>query len=276
MTRKSFVDILKNYEINYVQEIAKIEHLFCETRIDIGLYKHYSIQEYINKNLFYSWEYRGTFLSVEEMKQAMLPFLYNNKEVEFDDMLLYFEFISNMFKINLQATSSRFRNLFNTIMENIHTILDKYNYKLADGQDGLLIIVQKSEKVTAVSEIYPSIAPEIIEYNRFSLKGNLKRKRELLLTIAHKFEGIEQKLTASNQKALTENASCLINGLNLRHNTVEGKHASDIVINMPDNELEDWYDRTYDVLLLALMYADYTNYQNLISNLKKKLKTNKA
>ena len=45
---------------------------------------------------------------------------------------------------------------------------------------------------------------------------------------------------------------------------------------MPDNELEDWYDRTYDVLLLALMYADYTNYQNLISNLKKKLKTNKA
>ena len=42
---------------------------------------------------------------------------------------------------------------------------------------------------------------------------------------------------------------------------------------MDDEQIEEWYDRTFDLILLAFMYNDYTSYKSQIKNLRVQLKT---
>ena len=60
----------------------------------------------------------------------------------------------------------------------------------------------------------------------------------------------------------------LLNNLHIRHNNVEGDDYKKLTAEMPSNELEEWYDRTYDLMLLALMYANYLDYKPEIKDLR--------
>ena len=204
------------------------------------------------------------------------PYTCRKKEYSLEDFLSYAEFVINMVHIAREDIFEYFETTVKTIFENIRSILDSNNYKIQVTENNLLIIVANSETVTAVSEIYQDIAPKVIEYNRFSLRGNLERKKELLVTIAHKFEGVEYKLQANNQSALAENVTFLLNSLNLRHNNAEGKHAKNKILQMNNEELEDWYDKTYDTMLLALLYANYTEILPYLKQLKGEFKQSKS
>ena len=281
MTRKNFTDILNNYHIDFQNEILKIEKLFREDKYEVDEFesKYFSIEEYINCYYFLGWKYRSTFLSTDELREAFnvpSPYTCRKKEYSLEDFLSYAEFVINMVHIAREDIFEYFETTVKTIFENIRSILDSNNYKIQVTENNLLIIVANSETVTAVSEIYQDIAPKVIEYNRFSLRGNLERKKELLVTIAHKFEGVEYKLQANNQSALAENVTFLLNSLNLRHNNAEGKHAKNKILQMNNEELEDWYDKTYDTMLLALLYANYTEILPYLKQLKGEFKQSKS
>ena len=281
MTRKNFTDILNNYHIDFQNEILKIEKLFREDKYEVDEFesKYFSIEEYINCYYFLGWKYRNTFLSTDELREAFnvpSPYTCRKKEYSLEDFLSYAEFVINMVHIAREDIFEYFETTVKTIFENIRSILDSNNYKIQVTENNLLIIVANSETVTAVSEIYQDIAPKVIEYNRFSLRGNLERKKELLVTIAHKFEGVEYKLQANNQSALAENVTFLLNSLNLRHNNAEGKHAKNKILQMNNEELEDWYDKTYDTMLLALLYANYTEILPYLKQLKGEFKQSKS
>ena len=87
---------------------------------------------------------------------------------------------------------------------------------------------------------------------------------------------MEYKLQANNQSALAENVTFLLNSLNLRHNNAEGKHAKNKILQMNNEELEDWYDKTYDTMLLALLYANYTEILPYLKQLKGEFKQSKS
>ena len=64
----------------------------------------------------------------------------------------------------------------------------------------------------------------------------------------------------------------LLNNLNLRHNNLEGVNKKDYLISMNDNELEKWYDRTYDMILGIIIVNDYLDSKESLSELKAKIK----
>jgi hypothetical protein len=273
MSRRNFWDVIQNIEINPIEEVRKIEKLFSQESILVG--KWTTIEKYIDEKFLF-WKDRGTSLNIEDFRKSKYIITWQDIEnfssVHIDDMFLYFEFIRNMFSLISDCKDKNIVLRVITIMQNINSILENYNQKLFHLKDkDIYIITENSEKATSVSELYPDIASKIIQYNRFALKGDLQRKKELLFAIWHKFEGVEAKLKQVNNP-LCQNVSTLINNLDIRHNNKEGHEARPIVQKMSNEELEKWYDRTYDTLLLALLYADYSEYQGEIKDLNKVLK----
>lgn len=276
--RKNIFEILNNQDINIRDEILKIEQLFWQKRVNYGLY-------HIANQHFLKWEYRGTDISLDMLIQKLnLPnfkrcleeknFLsyYNLTE---NDMFNYFEVILNMIDFIqknyiYEIQGNHLTDISNTIVVNIRLILEKYGYR-DDYKDNRVIIVEISKEATAVAENYEDIAQDVIEYKRFSLKGNLKRKRELLCNLSNKYEEIRPRLNSNCCVGLTNNIGTILNRLNIRHNNTN----EDYVKSLSNHELEEWYDMAYDIVLLALMQNRYFDYAKEIENLKNILKTQK-
>ena len=60
----------------------------------------------------------------------------------------------------------------------------------------------------------------------FLLKGNIERKREILNTIASKFEAVRPQLKAIGFKDIESDAGYLINNIHIRHNNADPQSTS--------------------------------------------------
>lgn len=55
---------------------------------------------------------------------------------------------------------------------------------MANTQNGVMDFVPKDQAAISVAEIIdPSLSYRVIEYNHYSMKGDLKRKRDILLAL---------------------------------------------------------------------------------------------
>ncbi len=276
--RKNIFEILKNQEINVANEVLKIEKLF-RTEGD-----YLSLKE-ITDDYFCQWAYRETHINIEGLLQTFNIPAYDicKRHKDFSpyeklnafDMFNYFEIICNLLllienKASYEIAQQELGYFKSIIFENIIKVLEKYGYKFEQQQDRIYII-KISEEATAIAENYEDIAEDVIEYKRFSLNGNLKRKRELLYNLSNKFEEIRPNLNQNCQSDLVKDIATILNGLNIRHNNKNDEYVS----NLSDDELEMWYDRAYDTMLLAFMQNRYLAYKNDIKELRTTLKTNK-
>lgn len=122
--------------------------------------------------------------------------------------------------------------------------------------------------MTAVAEIVDQkTAYAVIEYNHHLLKGNIAEKQRILKILADKFEPIRGELKKVD-KDLESNTGCLLNKMNIGHNNVEGKNAIEYVKNLSDEEMEEWYDEIYQMLLLCFLEYDNIERSKKISKLK--------
>lgn len=280
--RLNIFEQMKNAEINYAEEMERINQFFSKentvSRQRQGLFGietyYIPIEEYIQKYLFLKWNYRGNFISVEDMRKSLNISNYDIKNNNQETLIYYFEFILNMLLFCAQYSVPINQSCLQIIKANISNVLDKLNYKSEEKED-YIIVIEKDPKAIAVAELYEDISDNIIEYRRFAIQGNIERKKEILATLSKKIEAIEAKLKQNNYSYLVDEITGLLNSLDIRHNNKEGKHAHEVVIEMSSEELESWCDKTYDTILLALMVNNYLEYKNEIKDLNKKLKTKK-
>lgn len=118
---------------------------------------------------------------------------------------------------------------------------------------GISIFVPKDRGAISVSEIVaPEISYKVLEYNHYTMKGDIARKRETLRILADQLEPRRVELAAIN-KELANNVFFMFNNMNIRHNnSTEGdKNYREVVAKMTQDELENWYDETYQLCLLA-------------------------
>lgn len=100
------------------------------------------------------------------------------------------------------------------------------------------------------------------------LKGNIEEKRKILLALADKFEPVKNELKKVDA-ILEDNIRYLLNKMNIRHNNKEGKNALGYVANLTDEELESWYDETYQMLLLSILELDNIERNKKVKELKR-------
>ena len=103
------------------------------------------------------------------------------------------------------------------------------------------------------------------------MRGDLVKKKRILLALSHKIEPQKKQLTAIN-KALSDRLFCLFNSVNIRHNNKEeGKYYQEYVDQMDDATIEQWYDDTYQTALFAILSLEQAERNKKIDELKSHL-----
>lgn len=283
-----------------VDEMAKRESLFSmlenktciNLEVDYGIIKKLlhdgseffrmdSVENVIDEYIIKDWKYNVRCLKLEDLEKKLeitKSNLFMSGYSE-EKCLIYFELIYNLVqevKRKYIDTDENGRivlkeeNLFK-IIDNIENIVDELGYEIQKSND-IYQIIEKDIIATAVAEKNADISEKVISYRRFSLKGDIEAKKEIILKLAEKMEPLRSKFKSTSYNVLMDDVQMLLNNLNLRHNNLDGVHKKDYVISMKTNELEKWYDRTYDMILGIIMLNDYLDSKENLKELKLNLK----
>ncbi|MEA4949951.1 MAG: hypothetical protein VB068_09935 [Petrimonas sp.] len=262
--------------VDLTVEYLKLDKAICNEKDRYGT----TINGILAQN-FRSWKYRGNYMSLQELRgelglnienfEPVSGYVY--KQINENDFFLFCELFSNLCdafaeKIEHAGFTENFIDIFTTMQTDLAVL----NYSVQRLLDGRLVIVETNPAATAVSKTAePDLSDKIIEYNHYLLRGDLAKKREILRALSHKFDAIKSSLKSINS-GLEDKASFLLNNLNIRHNNkdMQSKDYRKFVDDMSDDDLEHWYDETYQTLLFAILAVDQVARNQAIDELKTK------
>lgn len=234
----------------------------------------------IDRYIIKDWKYSSRCIQLNDLRKKLEISHFDIYQNNFplDKCLLYFELIYNLLQVLLDKyhdVKDRDIEIIDEedvykIIDNIEGVLEELNYKMEKVEDKYLI-VEKDIIATSVAEKNPDICGDIIEYRRFNLKGEVETKKAIILKLAEKIEPLRKKFKGTSYNMVMEELQMILNNLNLRHNNLEGTNKKEYIVNMSKEELEKWYDKTYDMILCVLTLNDYLDIKNDIEDLKKKL-----
>lgn len=266
--RRNFAQILKEAKIDAKAEYQKLYGLLFDRSIQISNTNRISAYDELSER-FIGFHFRGTCLSIDEFND-LYEFHFEREPANFsiDNLISLCEYIYNML-MGYQATQVSFGwnmpavpVLINVqfYLQQIGQVIEKIGY-MQTTEDNFTIFVEKSPAAIAVAEsplIPENLSYRLISYNHYTMKGNLDAKRSVLQQLASILEAKRKNLSQAD-KTLESDLFYAFNNLNIRHNNVDpelkGKYKS-YVAQMPTDELEKWYDETYQMCLLAFLQIE--------------------
>ena len=271
MYRRNIYDILSEMDIDVAKEYKKLFSLFFEeSSVPMTGYLRPLVQ-YVDEIYFRDLPCRGSFVSVKEMFSALNLSDTSNK---LEDLFLLCEFFVALLPESRLEENSHLRKQAKVIIGNIFYILEKTNYELFDLEGKGWIIVEKNKyaKEAALIVESPEIAIKLIEYNHFALKGNLEKKRSIILSIADYMEPMlkSRVLERAGYRQLQSDLGFLFNNFHIRHNNKEGAKAQEYICTLTDSQIEVWYDRIYNSSLAGLIMNEHISVQSELEELKQK------
>ena len=280
--RRNFVDILNSAKINYKNEYNKLYQIMYVNEYPLNSFGKSTLHEYLD-SIFSRFWFAKTYLSLTEFDNIN-GFDFpdpNQKDVAFDDLILIIEYCINMMTGYRNVKYSWNSNYLlvdkDFIIQHLHRVTDAIGYKVVS-RDGLSVLVEKDAVVTAVaeSELIPEeISYRLITYNHHSMRGNLEDKKAIILQLANLLEGKQAKLSRVNS-SLKNDLFYLFNNFNIRHNNCDrqSKDYKPGIASMDKQELENWYDETYQMCLLAFMELEQADrkpkFDAIKANIEKK------
>ena len=86
------------------------------------------------------------------------------------------------------------------------------------------------------------------------MRGDLEKKKSIIVRLAGILEGKQARLNQVSP-TLKKDLFYIFNNFNIRHNNCDNqsKDYKPAIADMDKNELEKWYDETYQMCLLAFM-----------------------
>ena len=263
--RRNFAQILKDAKIDIKAEYQKLYGMLYDRTIQVSNSNRISAYDELSER-FIGFYFRGTCLSIDEFND-LHEFHFERDPADFsiDNLISLCEYIYNML-MGYQSTQLSFGYNGPTFinvqfyLNQICQVIEKIGY-MQTREDNFTIFVEKSPASTAVaeSELIPeNLSYKLISYNHYRMKGNLEEKKAVLLQLASIIEA-KRKMLNQADKVLETNLFYAFNNLNIRHNNVnselKGKYKA-YVAQMPNDELEKWYDETYQMCLLAFLQIE--------------------
>ena len=258
MVRKNYFEILDGMNFNPSTEFDTLCILLSN-----GL-----LEELNHK--FLNYQNRRTFIDFDEF----LKFCLSQADNELEKLFIFAELLNDMLSI-INPNHPFLRNDVYAVRENINRVLDLSNHEFLTLESGRQIIVEKNVYASEVSQIVSETsiqdAIKVLEYNHFSNKGNIQRKKEILIALANYLEPFRRELNNSeelkdilkvnNQKVIAfEKLFEMYNNFGLRHNNSNQYH-----LDLADDELEQWYDDIYTSTLFVILSMDESR---ILSKLK--------
>lgn len=259
MSRKNFYDVLNELKFDAEKEYERLVTLVKDE--DFGFFNddYYTLYSYINLYHFRRYSFRGTFITLNEMWGTLFP---GYSLVE--DLFLLCEFLLSF----LDAQSYNIRSFntleaegqIETVFQNIERICEKTNHCIVEQKGGRKIIIEKNAATTQAVQLVEdlSVSSGILEYMHYSLKGHLEEKRQILLSLGNYIEPMLKSHVLKNAGygKIESDIGFLLNNMNIRHNNLEGTKRKEYTASLTKDELEEWYDKTYNTILAAIILKE--------------------
>ena len=270
MARQNYFDILNRMEFDPQRELKNLMDLLEMERNFKSIYYETSLNSAISDN-FLDYPNRSTFTSYSQMIEVIISNIYNTTE----QLFVFSEFLVDIFCNLAEKFTEEESEFIQIIFDNITRFLELSNHELITLENGDKIIVEKNVYASEVSQIVSETsiqdAIKVLEYNHFSNKGNIQRKKEILIALANYLEPFRRELNNSeelkdilkvnNQKVIAfEKLFEMYNNFGLRHNNSNQYH-----LDLADDELEQWYDDIYTSTLFVILSMDESR---ILSKLK--------
>lgn len=270
--RTNFYDLLAKRKFDISKEYSALWHLFCEERSIYTGYSSRPLAEIINDNYFRDLPFRGSFVSLADM-MGTLGF-QQHSAIDMDKLLTFCELLMAVLPQKYATIYRDVPKQRKTIIDNIEYILECTNHELRQNADSNWIVVEKNKSATMAAQLIAdtTIAFEVIEYNHFAIKGHLAEKKRILMSIAGYIEPIlrSKALSDAGYKQLESDTGFVFNNFHIRHNNKEGTKANDYIANISDKDLEEWYDKAYELALSVIIINDYLSIGKEIADIKPK------
>ena len=279
--RKSIFDIVADKldmesDTHRLVTMAKSEKTLCTNR-----YTYYSVFKFVDEFCLSDWNYRSRYMNVDDFLEALnFNVLVEDAKYDVEAHLTLIELIYNFWNLAHNKFidkkfigSLKWCGNFFHIKDVMDEILEEYNYTVYSNEDkDYFIVVENKPEVTAVAEIMDTdeLSFDIIKYNHRSLKGEINAKKSILVTLGAELEPKRKVLQGINKK-LSEDIFFMLNNMNVRHNNCsESDQAKykEYVANMTQEQLEEWYDELYQMMLLGFLLLDNEERSAKVSELK--------
>ena len=270
MARQNYFDILNRMEFDPQRELKNLMDLLEMERNFKSIYYETSLNSAISDN-FLDYPNRSTFTSYSQMVEFVGLNIYNTTE----QLFVFSEFLVDIFCNLAEKFTEEESEFIQIIFDNIKRFLELSNHELITLENGDKIIVEKNVYASEVSQIISETniqdAIKVLEYNHFANKGNIQRKKEILIALSNYLEPFRRELNNSeelkdilkvnNQKVIAfEKLFEMYNNFGLRHNNSNQYH-----LDLADDELEQWYDDIYTSTLFVILSMDESR---ILSKLK--------
>ncbi|WP_337484141.1 hypothetical protein [Porcipelethomonas sp.] len=239
--------------------------------------KYYSLEDFFDTFMFKTWKARGTCISCEDMRETLnLDEIVDSNDPSFEDTISFCEYVANLIKLHDNAELKEGVHFYNSsvtvaIITNLNSIMDWLNQEMVFFEkEERVLITEKNAAVSAVAEcVDEKLAYQIVKYNHYTLKGNISKKKEILLKLGSVLEPKRKQLSTLNSQ-LETNIFFMLNNLDLRHNnrSKKDKNYKEYVAKMRKNKLEVWYDELYQMMLLAILELEQIERNQKINELK--------
>lgn len=276
--RRNFAQILKSGKVDYKKEYKKLYDLLFSGDTDINGDYHSTYT--VLSDFFTSFYFHGTYLSLQEFDEEN-GFNFpdpSRDNFKIEDLIMLMEYFYNMLMGYMSSRDIPFHYEINAqfLMQHILKVCEAIGYKQAS-EDGFTVFVEKDAVATAVAEsdlIPDDLSYKIITYDHHSMRGNLEKKKAIILQLAGIIEGQKKKLHQTNP-SLEDNLFFVFNNFNIRHNNCDlvSKEFKPTIATMDTKELEKWYDETYQMCLLALMEIEQADRKPMLDEIKAKIKS---
>ena len=284
--RQNIFDIINSYR-NPEEELYRIEELLHEkggVYIQDDLFDFVtkgtptSIIKYIDARLIKNWKARGTCTCTSHLLDELeLRDIFDADEpIDNEQMLKYCEYVANMIYLLKQklVPGDTLGDNADVILANLELLLGWYNHEIKyDPQKEKAIVVLKNASVTAAAEaLNGELAYSVIEYNHHLLKGDIAKKKAILLALGNELEPKRKEIAKLNSK-LEDDIFYMLNNLDIRHNNRKkgDKNYKQIVARMKFATLEKWYDELYQQMLLAILMLENVERTDKIEELREKI-----
>ena len=293
MARRTIFDQLKS-RVSYYEEIHRLEGLLHDENgirieindqllipsIDKPEIMYVSIEKFVDTYRFKTWKQRGTCVSCSDMRRSLnINKTLAKSRPNQDEVFTYIEYVYNILvlckSVKLKDGCEYYEtDVFRAAAENVNILVGKLNCEFKAFVDEQCVkIFERDATITAVAEIVePSLSYKVISYNHYTLKGDIAKKKAILLALGAELEPNRKQLSAIS-KQLTECIFFLFNNIDIRHNNknASDKNYRELVCKMPDKILEKWYDELYQMCLLALLELDQVLRYDKVEALKREI-----
>jgi len=275
MARIPFSEVLKNASVDLSSEYGRLYELFYINVEDSSALGN-TISEHCASR-FKDFPYRGTCISLDDFEKCHnLNFVGSPHEFDIDYLVSFCEYSYNIVVYCSGSDSDlKYYGMHKQIsffLQQIERVIEKIGY-MPNSKNGITDFVPKDPTAISVSEIVePEVSYSVIEYNHHSMKGDLKQKRAILIALADQLEPQRAKLKSINS-SFEDDLFFLFNNVNLRHNNCdpEGKKYHSYVAAMKKEDIEQLYDDTYQMCLLAFLELDHMERKERVKKLKQNI-----